>query len=97
MVQRYAGHKRGQNRHSSNKTIKEKRFEVDISHEVSFFISKIGVIGMVEKTQAEKERDDVFTRNQKFGGVGEDIKPVEKPEEADETQFEGFKPDEEVK
>lgn len=52
---------------------------------------------MTEKTQAEKEREDVFTRNQKFGGVGEDIKPVEKPEEADETQFEGFKPDEEAK
>ena len=52
---------------------------------------------MAEKTQAEKERDDVFTRNQEFGGVGEDIKPVEEPEKADETQFEGFKPDEEVK
>ena len=52
---------------------------------------------MAEKTQEEKERDDVFTRNQKFGGVGEDIQPVEKPEKADETQFEGFEPDEEVK
>lgn len=52
---------------------------------------------MTEKTQAEKERDDVFTRNQKFGGVGEDINPVENPEKADETQFKGFKADEEVK
>ena len=52
---------------------------------------------MAGKTQAEKERDDVFTRNQKFGGVGEDVKPVGNPEEADETQFKGFKPDEEVK
>ena len=52
---------------------------------------------MTEKTQEEKERDDVFTRNQKSGGVGEDIKPVGKPEKADETQFKGFKPDEEVK
>ena len=52
---------------------------------------------MAEKIQAEKERDDVFTRNQKFGGVGEDIKPLEKHEEANEVQFKGFKPDEEVK
>ena len=50
-----------------------------------------------KKTQAEKERDDVFTRNQKFGGVGEDIKTIDNPEKADETQFEGFKPHEEVK
>lgn len=43
---------------------------------------------------AEKE---LFTRDQKFGGVGEDIKPVDNPEKADEKEFEGFKPDEVVK
>lgn len=40
---------------------------------------------------------DVFTRDQKYGGVGEDIAPLEKPEEADDKQFKGFEAEEEVK
>ena len=52
---------------------------------------------MTEKTQKEKERDDVFTRNQEFGGVGEDIKPVENPEDTVKGQFTGFEEGEEVK
>ena len=43
------------------------------------------------------EKKDVWTRNQEFGGVGEDISPLEKPEEADDKKFKGFEAEEEVK
>ena len=48
-----------------------------------------------KKTQAEREKKDVWTRNQKYGGVGEDIKPLEEPEESDKSEFIGFEADEE--
>lgn len=48
-----------------------------------------------KKTQAEREEKDVWTRNQKYGGVGEDIKPLEEPEESDKREFIGFEADEE--
>ena len=48
-----------------------------------------------KKTQAEREKKDVLTRNQKYGGVGEDIKPLEEPEESDKSEFIGFEADEE--
>ena len=48
-----------------------------------------------KKAQAEREKKDVWTRNQKYGGVGEDIKPLEEPEESDKSEFIGFEADEE--
>lgn len=49
-----------------------------------------------KQTQADRERKDVWTRNQKYGGVGEDVEPLEEPEKADETQFRGFKSEEDI-
>lgn len=46
-----------------------------------------------KKTQAEREAEDVWTRNQENGGVGEDVKPLEEPEESDESAFIGFEAD----
>lgn len=48
-------------------------------------------------TQKEKEKNDVFTRNQEFGGVGENIAPIDEPEKADDSLFKGFKSEEDVK
>lgn len=50
-----------------------------------------------KKTQAEREREDVWTRDQKYGGVGEKVEPLDSPEEADDSKFIGFKADEEDK
>lgn len=50
-----------------------------------------------KKTQAEKEAQDVWTRNQEYGGVGEahDPETVVVEEGADDC-FSGFAADEEV-
>lgn len=48
-----------------------------------------------KQTQAEREKEDVWTRDQKYGGVGEEIKPLEEPEESDKSDFIGFEADEE--
>lgn len=48
-----------------------------------------------EKKQEEREKEDVWTRDQKYGGVGEEITPLEEPEEPDKSEFIGFEADEE--
>lgn len=48
-----------------------------------------------KKSQAEREREDVWTRDQKYGGVGEKVEPLEEPEESDKSEFIGFEADEE--
>ena len=47
-----------------------------------------------KKSQEEREREDVWTRNQKYGGVGEEVEPLEEPEKSDKSVFIGFEADE---
>lgn len=47
-----------------------------------------------KKSQLEREKEDVWTRDQKYGGVGEEVDPLEEPEESDKSVFIGFEADE---
>ena len=47
-------------------------------------------------SEKQAQAGDVWTRDQEYGGVGEDIKPLEEPEESGKSKFIGFEADEEV-
>lgn len=49
-----------------------------------------------KKAKEDREREGVWTRDQKYGGVGEEVEPLDSPEKADETQFIGFKAEEDI-
>lgn len=48
-----------------------------------------------KQTQVGREKKDVWTRDQKYGGVGEEVEPLEEPKESEKSEFIGFEADEE--